>query len=125
MRPTIVYDAECRFCRAQISRIQKLSRERDIFEYLPIQTENLNQRYHSLLAFEGQDGMRFIDDQHLGFIGADAVSQIAQRLPYFHWVKWLYAIPGIPILSKFIYSIIAKNRYRLGKYCNDGTCKLD
>src|SRR5262245_61337245 len=123
-RPVVVYDGECPFCRKQVDRI----RSRDVgdqFEYLPRQSASLTDRFPILAEADFNTGMRLVlPDGHV-HVGADAVYQIARRLPRWRLVAWLYRVPILHALARRVYRWIAANRQRLGRDCSDGTCAIE
>ena len=123
LKDVIVYDAECPFCRRQIERIRKRDRA-DCFEYVPRQQPGLIDRFPALARADFNTGMRLIERAGTVSVGADAVYQIARRLPYWRRWAWLYRLPGLHALAQRVYGWIAANRQRLGQSCEDGACKL-
>jgi predicted DCC family thiol-disulfide oxidoreductase YuxK len=122
-RPVIVYDGECPFCQRQTQRI----RQRDwagVFEYLPRQTPNIEQRFPKLVQEEFNTGMRLIMRDGAILVGADAVYEIARSLPVWRWFAWLYRVPVLHGLCRMVYAWIAANRQRLGRSCDDDACKV-
>ena len=113
MRPVIVYDGECRFCRAQTRRIQRWDR-RDAFEYVPRQTPGLAGRFPVLEAGDFNAGMRLVSRDGSVHVGADAVYEIARRLPICRWLAWVYRVPIAHGMLRRAYGWIAANRGRLG-----------
>ena len=127
-RPIVVYDGDCRFCRHQIDRIRRWDRSNQ-FEYLPKQTPGLEDQYPALASGDFNTGMRLIvpgeEPAVVLFVGADAVYQIARRLPRWRWVAWVYRVPVIHGLAVWAYAWIAARRQTLGKSCDDGACRVD
>ena len=69
--------------------------------------------------------MRLITANDEYFVGADAVYEIARRIPA--WRRWafLYRIPGIHRLARWAYAWVAVHRRALGKTCEGGQCRID
>jgi predicted DCC family thiol-disulfide oxidoreductase YuxK len=126
-KPVIVYDGECNFCLAQINRIHKMDTGNQ-FEYLARQDPSAEIRFPILRSIDFNKGMRLImppDGSEPGhnYEGADAVYQIARRLPLIGAIAWLYCVPGINQIAKGIYAWVAKNRSKLsGLSCSSGSC---
>lgn len=117
----VVYDGECQFCRQQIGKIQRwdtLGR----FEYVPRQTPGLEDRFPQLKEGDFNTGMRLIAVSGKVFVGADAVYQIVRQLPRWRWLSWLYRVPGIHGLSRWVYARIAARRLQLGRSCENEAC---
>ena len=120
----VVYDGDCSFCRGQVARIQRMD-PGDQFEYRPRQEAGLQQEYPQLAQHASQDGLRVILPDGRVQIGADAVYQINRLLPYFRHVAFVYHIPGLHALFKFVYSMVSRNRQRISRiYCKDGSCAV-
>jgi predicted DCC family thiol-disulfide oxidoreductase YuxK len=49
---------------------------------------------------------------------------LERRLKVWKWFAWLYQIPELNSLCRAVYAWIARNRYRLAKRCDDGSCTL-
>jgi predicted DCC family thiol-disulfide oxidoreductase YuxK len=124
MNPAIVYDAECPFCRKQIRKIQAMNRGKNQFDYLPNQNLDILEVYPGLKKFEFQDGLKFVSTDGVASCGADAVFEIARRLPYWSWLKWLYPIPPITWCARVCYGWVAKRRLNISKICNDDHCEI-
>ena len=121
-RPAIVFDGQCPFCIRQVARIQQRDLE-GTFEYVPRQTQGLESRFPKLAEGDFNTGMRLVHVDGSVSVGADAVYQIARRLPGWRGWAWLYRVPGLRSLLRAIYGWIARNRYRLARTCPaEGAC---
>ena len=123
-KPVIVYDGECNFCIAQIERIRQMD-SKNQFEYLPRQDPSADKRFPVLQSIDFNTGMRLIMPAGTNYAGADAIYQIARRLPGINIIAWLYCVPGINQIAKAVYAWVAKNRGRLsGLSCKSETCDV-
>ncbi len=122
-KDVVVYDGECSFCISQINTIRKLDSGR-VFEYVPRQSPDLNERFSVLKGMDFEEGMRFVARDGSVAIGADAIYQIGRRLPSTSWFVWLYNLPVCHQVARAAYKWIAANRKRLGKTCDNGLCKV-
>ena len=122
-RPVVVYDGECSFCARQIEVMKRRDTDR-VFEFVPRQAEGLDRRFPMLVAQDFDSGMRLVHPDTSISVGADAVYHIARRLRGWKLMAWLYRVPGLNVLCRKTYAWIARNRYRLAKKCDDGTCEL-
>lgn len=111
-RPTIIYDGECSFCRRQVARIQRWSRE-GAFAYLTSQTPDLLERYPQLAQHNLGSGLRLVETDGAAFVGADAIYHITRRLPRWRWISWIYRVPGIRAVAVRLYAAIAARRHRM------------
>jgi len=119
-RPVIVYDGRCAFCRRQMERTQRLDRGRGSFEYLAAQSPDLLQRFPQLTGADFNSGLRVVLADGSVHAGADAVYQMARRLPVWRRLAWAYRAPGVGWLARRVYAWVAANRNRLAGRCDDG-----
>jgi len=122
-KDVVVFDGACRFCQQQISRIKRWD-TRNCFEYVPRQTPDLEDRFPQLKEGDFNTGMRLIAVSGKVYVGADAVYQITRHLPRWRWISWLYLVPGIHGLSRWMYARIAARRLQLGKSCDNQACEI-
>lgn len=95
------------------------------FELVPRQTPNLEQRFPQLADSDFNTGMRLVTPDGAVSVGADAVYEIARRLPRTRWIAWTYRVPVLHHLARAAYAWIAANRYKLAGRCDDGACKTE
>jgi len=119
----IIFDGTCSFCRVQIDRIQRRDKFNK-FEYVPRQTPDLEIRFPRLNDSDFKTGMRLVSAEGQFYVGADAVYQIVQQLPGWRRIAWLYRIPGIHGLARWIYSCVASRRQSLGTTCENEMCTV-
>jgi len=119
----VIYDGECAFCRRSVERIRRLDR-RDRFEYVPSQSPDLLARFPQLARHDLNSGMRVVLPGGTAHAGADAVYQIARRLPRTAWFAWLYRVPGARWLARRAYAWVAARRHRFALQCDD-SCRAD
>ncbi len=117
----VIYDGECAFCINQVHRIQQLDRKAQ-FEYLPRQDSNTELRFPVLATEDFNSGMRLISPEGKLYVGADAIYQIAMRLPGLKYIAWLYQVPGIRQLAQLAYAWVAANRKKLARNCTNHHC---
>lgn len=122
-RVVIVYDGACRFCQSQIGWIQKRDRA-GAFEFMPSATLDLSQRFPQLARHDLNSGLRAILPGGRVAVGADGVYEIARRLPRWRRAAWLYRVPGLGPMWRWIYAWIAKRRYQLAGRCDETSCPI-
>ncbi len=118
-REVVVYDGSCGFCTGQMARIRRWDRD-DRFEYAAWQSSDVAGRFPQLAQAELSSGMRLVQTDGRVLVGADAVHGIFRQLPGWRWVAWLYRVPGICQVCRWVYRRIAANRYRWGGKCSAG-----
>lgn len=119
-----MYDGQCPFCLRQVERI-KLRDCNGVFEYVPRQTDDLERRFPMLAEGDFNSGMRLVHGDGSVSVGADAVYEIARRLPVWRAGAWLYRVPGLRAIFRALYAWVARNRYRLAPKCEDGACRIE
>jgi predicted DCC family thiol-disulfide oxidoreductase YuxK len=118
----VVYDGQCRFCLAQMERIRRRDRG-SRFEYVANQHPALLDRFPILGQTDLQTGLRLITPDGQVHVGADAIYEVARRLPVWrHWA-WLYRAPGCRTVAGWVYQKIAAHRYHLAGRCETGACR--
>jgi len=122
-RPYVIYDGNCAFCIKQIDRIKRRD-HRNAMEYIPRQTPGLETRFPVLTHADFNSGVRFIAPGGDIFVGSDAFYHILQLLPIWKYGTWLYHVPGVRYLARWVYAWIAANRYRLSNQCESDICEL-
>jgi predicted DCC family thiol-disulfide oxidoreductase YuxK len=122
-RSAIVYDGACAFCRQAIRTIRARDRDEQ-FVYLPRQTPGIEEQFPQLRIGDFDTGMRLFEPDNAMYVGADAIYRITLKLPYFRRLSWMFRVPLLRPVIKFVYSWIAANRLRLSSYCMDG-CRIE
>jgi predicted DCC family thiol-disulfide oxidoreductase YuxK len=54
------------------------------------------------------------------YAGELALPHILRALPRWRMAAWIFVIPGVNVVARFVYRLIARNRYRLtcpGRVC--------
>jgi predicted DCC family thiol-disulfide oxidoreductase YuxK len=123
VKPVVIYDGECPFCIRQIERFKSLDPNNQ-FDYVPRQQPGVEDRFPILAHSDFDTGMRYIDINGKVEVGADAVYQIARRLPLFRPVAWIYRLPVCKQIVRLVYAWVAANRKRLGQTCENGACNI-
>jgi len=121
----VIFDGNCRFCRAQIRRIAWWDAGGDL-AYLSLHSPVVAERYPDLTHEMLMERMYVVDRQGRRHGGAAALRYISRRLWRLWWAAPLLHIPGSLPLWNFLYRQVANRRYRLGKggACDEGTCGL-
>jgi len=77
------------------------------------------------LAHEDLMREMYIIDRHgRGHAGAEAVRYLSLRLPLLWPLALPLHVPGSQPVWKWLYRLVARNRYRLAGRCDEGTCHL-
>jgi predicted DCC family thiol-disulfide oxidoreductase YuxK len=123
----LIYDGECRFCQAQVVRLQRWAGPQLL--PLPLQKSGLL----DALGLAHEDAMRamqLVTQQGWIYAGVEAVVQGLRQRPILGRLLRLYYVPGVRQLADLGYRLIARYRYRLmGRAiargeCDGGSCSL-
>jgi predicted DCC family thiol-disulfide oxidoreductase YuxK len=107
MKPALIYDADCNFCRYWIARWQ--ARTGDSVDYRS--SSEAAQDFPNIPAENFGRAVQFVDkDGHLSS-GAEAVFRCLSRAPGRRWLESLYqGVPGFAPVSEAVYRLIAAHR---------------
>jgi predicted DCC family thiol-disulfide oxidoreductase YuxK len=117
--PTLVYDGHCNFCRRQATRLATWSGGHIKLE--SFHEPGVLERYH-LTREACEDAMQLVLPDGRIFAGAAAAAGAIRLNPLLAWLGWFYAVPGIKQVSDAVYRWVARNRFRFGGTCSDGSC---
>ncbi len=95
MKPTLIYDAECRLC---------------VFSKKMMARWDTQNRICFLPAMESIDAMRLVDAQDNVSSGVDAFRSLLPSLPMGNGIAFIFKLPGVLIVAEKIYRVIARNR---------------
>jgi predicted DCC family thiol-disulfide oxidoreductase YuxK len=115
----LLYDGNCAFCRAWVSRIQRWDR-RNRIELLPASERSLHPDLPELSDEAVNAAMHFVLPDGRVFTGGRAIPELLRRLPGGGIPRLLFLIPGVPWLAGLGYGWVARRRHRFG--CSDGAC---
>jgi predicted DCC family thiol-disulfide oxidoreductase YuxK len=68
--------------------------------------------------------MHVIDTAGRSRAGAEAVRYLSRRLPLLWPLAVPLHVPGSLPLWRWLYGVVARNRYRIAGRCDDGTCRM-
>jgi len=121
----VIYDGQCRICTSQIRHLAWWDRGGRL-AYLSLHDQEVYQRYPDLTHERLMQEMAVIDRHGGRHLGADAVRYLSRRLPLLWWAAPILHFPGTRRVWRFLYRLVARYRYRLGKVdgCEGGTCDI-
>ena len=111
--PSIIYDAECAFCRRWASRFKKWSGGADHIELLPLQDDRAVVMTGKPVA-ELERAMHLVRPDGTVFEGANAVREILRYLAWGWLPRALFRLPGAMLLADRVYAWVALRRRRIG-----------
>jgi len=120
----VVFDGECRLCRAQIETLARFDRGGRL-AYLSLHDPRVRKRYPDLSHEDLMQRMYVVsrDGERRG--GARAVRYLSRKLPLLWPAALLLHIPGSLRFWEWCYVQVARQRYRFGRTeCKDEACEL-
>jgi predicted DCC family thiol-disulfide oxidoreductase YuxK len=121
----IIFDGECRFCRAQVARLARWDRAGRL-AFISLHDARVSQRFPDLTHEQLMQDMYLVDRHGVRHRGAAVLRYLSWRLrPLWLAAPWLH-IPGSLPVWQWLYRQVARRRYRWGqaKSCEDGTCHV-
>ena len=107
VKPLLIFDGDCGFCRSGIARWKQMTGER--VDYAPLQSDDIAARFPELTREQLESAVHLIQPDGRVTRAAEAVFQLlaVQR----RWPLWMYEkMPGIKPLTEFVYRRVAANR---------------
>ncbi len=108
VRPTLIYDGECGFCRTWVERVRRWDREHRL-AVLPFQDRMQVAAFRIPLPALAAAMHLVLPDGRV-FAGADAAPEILRLLPGKRWLAGAFRIPGVLPLARRVYRWIAQQR---------------
>ncbi|ASS74920.1 hypothetical protein CIG75_07945 [Tumebacillus algifaecis] len=109
----VIYDGHCAICRASIKKIQ--GRFGDRVRPVDFRILSPEQIHPELNELRCKAQMHVLADGRL-YGGAAAMVRILKLHRGLRLVVWLYHVPPLGWLSEQMYSLVARNRFRLSKW---------
>jgi len=107
LKPLLVYDGECGFCRFCVDYWQKLTG--DGIDYAPFQ--KVSQDFPQIPLKQFQQAVQLIDPEGNVRSAAEAVFRTLSYVPGYGWPLWLYRhVPGFAPASELTYRFVAQHR---------------
>jgi hypothetical protein len=93
--------------------------------YLPRRTPGLEEKIPGLAEGDFDTGIRVVDPDGTIHVGADGIQRIAEQLPIWRRLAWVYHVPVINGVARRAYAWVAANRMRISRACGPGdACRL-
>ncbi len=122
LKPLMIYDGDCGFCRRWIGRWEKITG--DAVSYSPYQKEA--SRFPEIPLEKFQESVYLLEPDGRVTRGAEAVFRSLSRNPLLKWLPFAYEkIPGVSLLSEALYRWVAANRALLSKGASCGLAEAD
>ncbi|KHE67058.1 thiol-disulfide oxidoreductase DCC family protein [Halobacillus sp. BBL2006] len=123
-KPIVLYDGACYLCNQSKRFFQKLDWMAKM-EWISLQ------EYEKFTDLSDYQRKAINQELHVRFPtgyemkGYDAVTYLMRKCPLTFILGLIFSIPGSGMIGKPLYSLVARNRYKLFKNkCKNGTCTL-
>ena len=120
----VIYDGHCNICTAQIQRLARWD-SRGALAFLSLHDPEVYERYPDLKHEDLMKNMVVVDEQGHRHVGAAGVRQLSRRIARLWPLVPLLHLPGSLPVWQWLYSQVARHRYRFNRqHCDGGTCHL-
>lgn len=120
---TVLYDGQCRFCRGQIAILRRLDPAGRL-RFLSLHDPAAQTEFPELDPDDLSREMHVVDTMGRCRAGAEAVRYLSRRLPLLWPLAVPLHVPGSLRFWRWLYGVVARNRYRLAGRCDEGTCRV-
>lgn len=126
-RELLLFDGDCRFCRAQVDRMQRWAGPELV--PMPLQTEGLLEALE-LPHEQAMEAMHYVLPDGTAYRGLEAAVRALHHRPLLGRLALAYYVPGLRQLGDLGYKLVARYRYAImGRAvargeCDGGTCHL-
>ncbi|MEF8792093.1 thiol-disulfide oxidoreductase DCC family protein [Thiohalorhabdus sp.] len=120
-RPTMFYDGGCPICRREVAFYRRLDRAGQVrwhditADAEPLAAQGIGLR-------DAQARLHALDREGRLQVGAAAFVAVWRELPYWRWLAWAAAVPGVMAVMDALYRPYARWRFR--RRCARGACDL-
>lgn len=125
-RHVVLFDGQCRFCRAQSQNLLRLARPGAV-EVRDFQQPGVLDAFPGITHAACMAAMHLVAPDGRVYRGFEAAVRAVATRPLVGRAAYLYYLPGLRWLCDRLYAVIAANRYRLWgrvEECTEGTCAL-
>jgi lipase maturation factor 1 len=113
IRPVLLYDGTCGFCRQWVHRLQRWDR-RNRIAYVAYQTRDAVAGLPPISDAALERAAHVVTPDGRVAAGARAVPLLLEVLPGGALLQLLYRIPGVAWMADRVYAWIATHRHQLG-----------
>ena len=107
----LIYDARCSLCRGCMKWIELHAIERDIFEFIPCQSEERRNRFPEITDKDCQKYFHIVLPNNKILAGDKALPEVLNRLKGFRWLSILFKMPIIKEFLYVVYRWVSNNRF--------------
>ncbi|HXL72674.1 MAG TPA: DUF393 domain-containing protein [bacterium] len=110
LKPLLLFDGDCGFCRKWVGRWKALTGDRVFYE--PYQ--EAASRFPEIDPRRFTQSVQLVQPDGEVLQGAEAVFKSLESVIYLRWLIWSYGrVPGFTRLSEWFYRKVAENRGRV------------
>ncbi len=120
---TVLYDGECRFCRGQIAMLRRFDLLHRL-TFTSLHDPSVARDFPEIPREALLEEMFVVDRGGRTWRGAGAVRYLSRRLVALWPLALPLHVPGSMPLWRWLYKLVARNRYRIAGRCTDGTCRV-
>jgi len=131
IRLSVVYDGECNLCLATVNKLRSMPIRAELV-FVPLQRLISGEvrawpGIDDVPSFELYAQLHVTDEQGRRYSGADGVLKLLSLTPRLAWLGAIARLPGCYGITRGIYRLVARYRYRLfGRTsCSDGVCSFN
>ncbi len=130
---TLLYDGECRFCIAGSARLMRLAAP-EVLRRVSNKDQQEMAKFPASVCEGISSALQLVSADGEIATGAAAVNRVLATRPVWRLITWVYWVPGIKQLTDWMYTLVARNRYRImGKAgggtgygaCENGACGVE
>jgi glyoxylase-like metal-dependent hydrolase (beta-lactamase superfamily II)/predicted DCC family thiol-disulfide oxidoreductase YuxK len=118
----VIYDEQCEICQTGVAWLKLLDRQGCIICY-PIDADLLCRIHPDLSVDACLKELHVVTPDGAIVAGADAVALLARLFPQTWLIGMTASLPVLRVISRRLYSLVARNRYALSK-CRGGACRV-
>lgn len=122
----VLFDGHCRFCLAQVRRLNRLDRQRRL-AFMSLHDPEVASRFPDLTHDQLMKEMYVVDQAGGRHAGAGALRYLSRRLLLLWPLAPFLHVPGTMPLWRWLYDQVARRRYWLAgrtQSCEDGACAV-
>jgi predicted DCC family thiol-disulfide oxidoreductase YuxK len=119
---TVLFDADCGFCRWSTDKIRRWDRRRSL-RFVALQSPEAAKLLSGLEPAARLESWHLVDPPGEVRSGGAAVSPLLRLLPLGRPLAWVFE--QAPGLTDHAYAAVARHRDRLGRIVGERACRVD
>jgi predicted DCC family thiol-disulfide oxidoreductase YuxK len=128
-KPTLIYDGNCGVCNRAVAWLRANVPEEHL-ELLPCQNPRRAADFPEVSEAACMEAVQLVMPDRTLYSAEQAIPPVLRLTRRWGWVGILFQLPGASLLTPFVYSWIARNRYAIsaflpGGHGNGTSCETD